>query len=149
MEDTKSRNLDFFWDLKLNVNLLRADIHQITTSSKVTLIYFRPLMYFYRNQSFDLQRKSNVWFLYEMQHWTEMGKVLHNLSNLRWMHVEGKIFQDGGAIKGNYSSEWCTSPSLMPALNLFVKEVKVHWQSSIKTQELSQNIGQHFEWAPV
>ena len=105
VEDTKSRNLDFFWDLKLNVNLLRADIHQITTSSKVTLIYFRPLMYLYRNQSFDLQRKSNVWFLYEMQHWTEMGKVSHNLSNLRWMHVEGKIFQDGGAIKGNYSSE--------------------------------------------
>ena len=26
-----------------------------------------------RTQSFDFQRKSNDWFLYEMQHWAEMG----------------------------------------------------------------------------
>ena len=30
----------------------------------------------YGNQSFDLNCKSNDWFLYEMQHWAEMGKVL-------------------------------------------------------------------------
>ena len=28
----------------------------------------------YRNQSFDLQCKSNDWFLYRTQHWAEMGK---------------------------------------------------------------------------
>ena len=28
----------------------------------------------YRNQTFDLHTKSNVWLLYEMQHWAEMGK---------------------------------------------------------------------------
>ena len=28
----------------------------------------------YRTQSFDLQRKSNDWFLYEMQRWVEMGQ---------------------------------------------------------------------------
>ena len=27
----------------------------------------------YRNQLLDLQSKSNYWFLYEMQHWAEMG----------------------------------------------------------------------------
>ena len=27
----------------------------------------------YKNQSFDLQYKSNGRFLYEMQHWAEMG----------------------------------------------------------------------------
>ena len=30
----------------------------------------------YGNQSFDLNCKSNDWFLYEMQHWAEMDKVL-------------------------------------------------------------------------
>ena len=29
----------------------------------------------YRNQSFDLQWKSNDWFLYKMQHWSAMGSV--------------------------------------------------------------------------
>ena len=27
----------------------------------------------YKNQSFDLHYNSNDWFLYEMQHWAEMG----------------------------------------------------------------------------
>ena len=29
----------------------------------------------YRKQSFDLHSKSNNWFLYEMQHWAEVGLV--------------------------------------------------------------------------
>ena len=31
----------------------------------------------YRNQSFDLVSKSNDWFLCEMYHWVEMGKLIH------------------------------------------------------------------------
>ena len=30
----------------------------------------------YRNQSFDLHCKSNDWFLYEIEHWAEMGNCV-------------------------------------------------------------------------
>ena len=38
----------------------------------------------HRNQSFDLQRKSNEWFLYEIQHWVDMG----------WLELKQNIFHE-------------------------------------------------------
>ena len=32
----------------------------------------------YTNQSFDLQCKSNDWFIYEMQNWAETGYGMHS-----------------------------------------------------------------------
>ena len=37
------------------------------------LIHFSLVLHSHRNQSNDLQCKSSDWFLYEMQHWAEMG----------------------------------------------------------------------------
>ena len=34
---------------------------------------FKSCCISFRNQSFDLDSKSLDWFLYEMQHWAEMG----------------------------------------------------------------------------
>ena len=48
----------------------------------------------YRNQSFDLHRKSNDWFLYEIEHWTEMGNCVCVFI------LRPSLFPYGGAERG-------------------------------------------------
>ena len=42
---------------------------------RTMLTQFNPVYRSYRNQSSVLQNKTNNWFLYETQHWTEMGEA--------------------------------------------------------------------------
>ena len=43
------------------------------TNSNFINPHFSPLSISYKNQSFELQCKTNDQFLYEIQHWTETG----------------------------------------------------------------------------
>ena len=58
--------------LSCNKNQLPRFYIMITLSLNV-LTHFSAVLHFIQNQSFDLQYKSIDWFLYEMQHWAEMG----------------------------------------------------------------------------
>ena len=54
---------------------------QPTPDSKISL--FQPSVVFHdRNHSFDLQCKSNDWFLHEMHYWAEMDQIENNNSHV-------------------------------------------------------------------
>ena len=52
------------------------------------LTHFSQCCISYRNQLFNLQCKSDDWFLYEMQHWSENGLNLRNKSLISFIHAK-------------------------------------------------------------
>ena len=65
-------NIEINWDIKMK--LVKESRWLRISFKNISFTHSAHCFISYRNQPFVLLCKSNNWFLYEMQHWDEMGE---------------------------------------------------------------------------